>query len=275
MPSNFTCQVFLSCCMNGKEDEQRMALLTKSATVRAVCFWLWLLIVLVYILSSLKSSSATSSGQMVQPFQFIQVSADKANVVKYVLMNNDSRVTFAEFLALLSRSDSLIHDLFFEVLRNQEYSSYFFECPSITMSTVATTGFEFILASSPTLSTRAVDKTPFETHFINAVAKGLSVVSFANLGGDSCLVVPCPPNLTEDMPSYFTHLASFMRAASREQVMTFWKVAANEIISNLQRNPPDQKMWVSTSGLGVSWLHLRLDSYPKYYSYEPYRSSAM
>jgi hypothetical protein len=32
-------------------------------------------------------------------------------------------------------------------------------------------------------------------------------------------------------------------------------------------------LWLSTSGLGVAWLHVRLDSRPKYYSYAPYRRS--
>jgi hypothetical protein len=30
-------------------------------------------------------------------------------------------------------------------------------------------------------------------------------------------------------------------------------------------------LWVSTSGLAVPWLHLRLDARPKYYGFEPYK----
>lgn len=30
-------------------------------------------------------------------------------------------------------------------------------------------------------------------------------------------------------------------------------------------------LWCSTSGLGVYWLHIRLDQYPKYYTYRPYK----
>ena len=33
-------------------------------------------------------------------------------------------------------------------------------------------------------------------------------------------------------------------------------------------------LWLSTSGLGVAWLHLRLDHEPKYYQYAPYRDPA-
>ena len=32
-------------------------------------------------------------------------------------------------------------------------------------------------------------------------------------------------------------------------------------------------VWMSTSGAGVSWLHIRLDSRPKYYQYRPFAAS--
>jgi len=30
--------------------------------------------------------------------------------------------------------------------------------------------------------------------------------------------------------------------------------------------------WLSTAGGGVAWLHVRLDTRPKYYRYNPYRA---
>jgi hypothetical protein len=33
-------------------------------------------------------------------------------------------------------------------------------------------------------------------------------------------------------------------------------------------------LWLSTSGLGVAWLHVRLDERPKYYTHAPYRTHA-
>ena len=36
----------------------------------------------------------------------------------------------------------------------------------------------------------------------------------------------------------------------------------------------EDSVWLSTSGLGVYWLHVRLDSRPKYYTYEPYKRQA-
>lgn len=32
--------------------------------------------------------------------------------------------------------------------------------------------------------------------------------------------------------------------------------------------------WLSTAGMGVSWLHVRLDERPKYYRFQEYRSAA-
>lgn len=30
-------------------------------------------------------------------------------------------------------------------------------------------------------------------------------------------------------------------------------------------------VWLSTAGMGVSWLHVRLDARPKYYGFAAYR----
>jgi hypothetical protein len=38
-----------------------------------------------------------------------------------------------------------------------------------------------------------------------------------------------------------------------------------------ERFVSDERRWLSTSGLGVSWLHMRLDSTPKYYNWQPYK----
>ena len=33
----------------------------------------------------------------------------------------------------------------------------------------------------------------------------------------------------------------------------------------------DRPLWLSTSGAGVAWLHVRLDDRPKYIQHAPYR----
>ena len=44
------------------------------------------------------------------------------------------------------------------------------------------------------------------------------------------------------------------------------------MLDRLHRSP-EETTWLSTSGLGVYWLHVRLDSYPKYYTYRPYKAT--
>lgn len=48
------------------------------------------------------------------------------------------------------------------------------------------------------------------------------------------------------------------------------KEVERRVASNSHGGTP-VPLWVSTSGLGVSWLHVRLDSRPKYYTYAPYK----
>jgi hypothetical protein len=85
----------------------------------------------------------------------------------------------------------------------------------------------------------------------------VEVVAFANLGGDAFLVAPTP----RAEPATYTHLAAFARGAPTTQQHAF-----TERLS-------DRPLWLSTNGLGVAWLHARLDSRPKYYSYPPYRQA--
>jgi hypothetical protein len=74
--------------------------------------------------------------------------------------------------------------------------------------------------------------------------------------------VPCPRAKLEAS----THLAAFVRAAPIEQVHELWRTLAVAIQGRLGTSP----IWLSTAGLGVHWLHVRLDSRPKYYRHRPY-----
>jgi hypothetical protein len=64
----------------------------------------------------------------------------------------------------------------------------------------------------------------------------------------------------------YTHLARFLREAPREQVHELWIAAGEAVMARLS----DKPLYVSTAGMGVAWLHVRLDTRPKYFGYEPY-----
>ena len=101
--------------------------------------------------------------------------------------------------------------------------------------------------------------------YFNSEAKNKNVVSFPNLRKDATLIVPCP--LQEN--SAYTHIANFTRQAPSFQQIEFWQFLGKKTKENLSQQP----LWISTSGLGVYWLHVRLDSYPKYYCFQPYKQS--
>ena len=123
--------------------------------------------------------------------------------------------------------------------------------------------FESVLVDCPQLTRATPDRLTFASYF-EAAAPDEKVVCFPNLGHDAQLLVPCP--LAD--PNSYTHLASFVREAPEQQVHALWRNLGQELASRLS----DRPIWTSSNGLGVYWLHLRLDSRPKYYHYAPYRN---
>jgi hypothetical protein len=90
-------------------------------------------------------------------------------------------------------------------------------------------------------------------------------VTFPNLGGDAVLVAPCPGG----SPQAYPHLAAFVRAAPMYQQHALWRRVGEAVDAWI--GATSDPVWVSTAGQGVFWLHVRLDSRPKYYNYELYR----
>jgi hypothetical protein len=112
----------------------------------------------------------------------------------------------------------------------------------------------------------------------------------------------------------YAHLANFVRQAPAHQVTGLWRMAAsayldalavpnnknsnnneegkgigntgsssknNKILSNLKKHKKKSSgggaakpVWFSTSGMGVAWLHFRLDERPKYYTYRAFAEEA-
>jgi hypothetical protein len=106
-------------------------------------------------------------------------------------------------------------------------------------------------------------KSPQPETFRQYYKKKESIVTFPNLGRDALLVVPCP-TMEE---KHYTHLGNFVRSGGQKQIDDFWRVTAEKMIASIGKEPK----WLSTSGLGVFWLHARIDSTPKYYQTEEYK----
>lgn len=187
----------------------------------------------------------------------------------------DAPLKYARVVSLL-KTDAEFRDDFFDVLRrglqsfsDGDVSAYFFETPPVNMDNFESTDFEFVLIAAQEFSKAQPDVTAFEKYFDKCSGSG--VVSFHNLGKDAMLVVPCLPQKYESLDT-FAHLANFMRTGSEEQMHDFWIEVATQMEKRVA-GQGQKKVWLSTCGLGIFWLHMRLDGRPKYYSFPPFRDA--
>lgn len=146
-------------------------------------------------------------------------------------------------------------------LAEHRFPGFFFETPPIDES-LAGIESEFVLVSSAAVAGLRADPQPFAAPL--AAAAG-PVICTPNLSGDAWLVVP----RQQGPAAAYAHLARFLREGPPAQVDAMWAALGSAVLR--WRASRAERLWVSTSGLGVSWLHLRLDTRPKYYSYGPYR----
>jgi hypothetical protein len=162
------------------------------------------------------------------------------------------------------RSDGAFRAVFTGTLADAPYRAYLWETPPITARTSGRP-FECVLFDSPGLAGAAPDPRTFAAHFA-ATDPGQEIAVFPNLGGDALLVAPVPRGPDAAYP----HLAAFVRSAPEDQRHAFWQVLGTTVAQRLG----DRPLWLSTNGLGVAWLHARLDTRPKYYGFAPYRTAA-
>jgi len=184
---------------------------------------------------------------------------ESGKVIRYRVFSHGIPLTFGEMIQRWYEDKSFV-SFFSRTLAEAPWPAYFWEVPPLHQEGAARPA-EFVLVKSPSLARVAPDPDTFRDHFKDA---NNSIISFRNLGGDALLVVPVPQKNLEP----YSHLAAFVRNAPKRQLQSLWQQLGHCVMENLDKRP----LWVSTSGLGVHWLHLRLDSRPKYYQYLPYCS---
>lgn len=150
--------------------------------------------------------------------------------------------------------------VFSYTLGKSEHAAFSLETTPFSLQTLDK-AFQMVLLSEPSLENVKPNKTAFQKQLQGQQP----VVCFGNRAGDAILVAPT--RWAND--SYYIHLAAFVRNAPEYQQMMLWHTLGTAIevrLEELGRCP----LWVSTSGFGVHWIHMRLDSGPKYYRYAPF-----
>lgn len=173
------------------------------------------------------------------------------------------KLTFGEVVDLW-RADETFADWFLDILPPPSGRPFFWEMPPVTAATLDRP-YEYALVDAPALEGTEADPSAFLDE-LDEAGPG-DVVRFANLRGDATLVVPAPVAGRRG----YGPIVDFLAFAPTEQRRQLLRTLSATMTGRLaERTAP---VWVSTAGLGVPWLHVRLDDRPKYYRHEPYRSA--
>ncbi len=179
------------------------------------------------------------------------------DAVRLVPTRAGAPIPYGDVLSLWA-GDASFRGAFARLLADAPFPAFRFETPPVTRAT-AGRPFECVLLRSDRLE-RPPDPTPFAAPF--AAGGDADVIVFDNIGRDARMVVPRPRG---DETAY-VHLARFLRHAPAGQVDRLWRTVGETMREELGPAP----RWLNTEGSGVAWLHVRIDTRPKYYGHAPY-----
>lgn len=187
------------------------------------------------------------------------ITTEDSSKIRKIKITQSGVVCSFRTLIHLWKTNRAFRIFYNELLVTSPYEAFYWEVAPMVIDRLDDP-FEFVLIDSQPLKNIAADSSAFRSYFTADQA----VVSFWNLGKDAKLVVPCPRKADH----HYGHLANFVRSGATEQIDVFWQMIGQEYEQLLG----EEIKWLSTAGLGVSWLHIRIDSRPKYYRYRPYKT---
>jgi hypothetical protein len=177
------------------------------------------------------------------------------------------KVTFKDVINLWIHSKKF-RKTFSKLLADVPFKAYMWKCVSLDS---VNKHFEFNVSNSKKLARISTKAGPYRKYFKDHKANTGSVISFISNSNDTFLVVPYGPR---DSKKY-KDLASFMRKGTDDQIDKLWKTFGKQVhrIYNTKypifnNNDKNRPLWLNTHGLGVYWLHLRIDIEPKNYVYD-------
>jgi hypothetical protein len=191
-------------------------------------------------------------------------------------LNSEIPLTVFEWATSVAASESARYD-FISLLsqRNElhQYEAFYFETKGCSSNNYKHKSFEFVLVNAPRLASFVNAEGPnvraFQSYFDSSSSES-SAVAFYNLGGDARLVVPKPSNNKIDNLFDYSHLATFVRNIPDKQKVSELIQKVAEEYMNILSESGTKTIWLSTSGTGISWLHFRLDTIPKYYQFQKF-----
>jgi len=165
-------------------------------------------------------------------------------------IEKDSRVA-ADFVRKLTTSVAHVNGIY--------GTGVFLEFPRLSEET-AHLPASFVLIPSERFSSAEGSPVIFEKHF-NSDQNG-SCVYFSSEHGDGTLVSPRPSAVDA---SAARHISAFMLNAPVDIKVELFSKVASLVIESYEDK---EDVYVSTAGLAVPWLHVRIFTTPKYYNWK-------
>lgn len=191
-------------------------------------------------------------------FQFQKIIITEEQSHKYILYRQEEQLRYIDYITLLQQNEQF-RSFFIDVLSGITFHAYQWETPPVT-SSIADQPFEFVIHDSPGIDLPP-DPGPFRQYF-NSSDDEDKIAVFNNLGNDAKLIAPVP--FQKDLN--YSHIGVFTDAAPTRHQHWLWQRVGEVTEEHITDDP----LWLNTAGGGVAWLHVRLDSRPKYYRHRPY-----
>ncbi|BCO32479.1 hypothetical protein TspCOW1_25820 [Thiohalobacter sp. COW1] len=196
-------------------------------------------------------------------WRFHSTTGDGGRICKATILADGAALSRRRVMELWQDAPDF-RERFNRFLAELPFAACFWETPATSLDSLDRP-YEQVCVDAPSLAGARPDPHSFADQF-NRHCGGDGIAEFANPGGDARLIAPCPREPTD----CYAHLLTFVRTAPAAQRDAFWRRVGAALSRALSPAP----LWLSTSGLGVHWLHARLDTRPKYYTYAPYRAAA-
>ena len=188
----------------------------------------------------------------------VRIVEQSKQVKRFYLLKDENYLTFNEVFELWQADDNFI-TFYINTLINFDYKAFHWEHPCLEED-LLDKKYECTITKSKRLETASINEEPFKEH----IYTNESVIDFMNLGKNARLIIPSKKTDKE----VYNHLGKFIRTAPKEQIMEVFKRTGKLVTKEIKENG---KIWFNTAGLGVIWLHIRLDTKPKYYKTKKYK----
>jgi len=189
----------------------------------------------------------------------IEILEQTKNTVHFRIKEGENLLSFHEVFDLWEESVEFVR-FYVSGLNKFNFEAFYWEHPALN-NEFLTQRYECILQKSKSLGHRSIN----EKAFADFIHEEDEVVDFMNLGKNTKLVIPTKKTDSET----YNHLGKFLKLGAENQIIAVFQRVGKIVKQEIQER---KLIWLNTAGGGVIWLHIRMDTKPKYYKTKSLKS---